>query len=185
MIHYIRISEETQGIRRSVQRKVTYSGKHKKHRCEGREKTWQAGQRGPSFAFSGIFAAAKTPLCLSGATPLRPLERAASSRTPYPSPSRKRQGSSTPSLVLSPKSHGFSGYPVCAAARFCETLRSVTVIAGHAPFSFPPRARFCPAYDPRSACGAAARASHRANAGIWHTLPFSPIAAWRIPPASS
>ena len=72
----------------------------------------------------------------------------------------------------------------CAAARFCETLRSVTVIAGHAPFSSPPRARFCPAYDPRSACGAAARASHRANAGIRHTPPFSPIAAWRIPPAS-
>ena len=61
----------------------------------------------------------------------------------------------------------------------------MTVIAGHAPFSSPPRARFCPAYDPRSACGAAARASHRANAGIRHTPPFSPIAAWRIPPASS
>ena len=69
------------------------------------------------------------------------------------------------------------------AARFCETPRRVTVIAGHAPFSSPPRARFCPAYDPRSACGAAARASRRANAGIRHTPPFSPIAAWRIPPA--
>ena len=124
-----------------------------------------------------------SPLLVRGNAPKTPFERAASSRTSYPSPSRKRQGSSTPSLVLSPKSHGFSGSPVCAAAHFCETLRSVTVIAGHAPFS--PRARFCPAYDPRSACGAAARASHRANAGIWHTLPFSPIAAWRIPPASS
>ncbi len=151
---------------------------------DGRKRGKQ-GKEGPLLHFRGIFAAAKTPLCLSGAAPLRPLERAASSRTSYPSPSRKRQGSSTPSLVLSPKSHGFSGYPVCAAARFCETLGSVTVIAGHAPFSSPPRARFCPAYDPRSACGAAARASHRANAGIRHTPPFSPIAAWRIPPASS
>ena len=185
MIHYIRISEETQGIRRSVQKKVTYAGKHKKHRCEGREKTWQAGQRGTHFAFRAISAAAKTALCLSGVTPLKPLERAASSRTSYPSPSRKRQGSSTPSLVLSPKSHGFSGYPVCAAARFCETLRSVTVIAGHAPVSFPRCAHPCPAYDPRSACGAAARASHRANAGIRHTPPFFRQAAWHIPPASS
>ena len=150
MIHYIRISEETQGIRRSVQRKVTYAGKPKKHRCEGREKTWQAGQRGTHFAFRAVSAAAKTALCLSGAAPLRPLERAR-----------------------------------CAAARFCETLRSVTVIAGHAPVSSPPRARFCPAYDSRSACGAAARASHRANAGIRHTPPFFRQAAWHIPPASS
>ena len=75
MIHYIRISEETQGIRRSVQKKVTYAGKHKKHRCEGREKTWQAGQRGTHFAFRAISAAAKTALCLSGAAPLKPFER--------------------------------------------------------------------------------------------------------------
>ena len=75
MIHYIRISAETQGIWRSVQRKVTYAGEHKKHRCEGREKTWQAGQRGTHFAFRAVSAAAKTTLCLSGAAPLKPFER--------------------------------------------------------------------------------------------------------------
>ncbi len=150
MIHYIRISEETQGIRRSVQKKVTYAGKHKKHRCEGREKTWQAGQRGTHFAFRAISAAAKTALCLSGAAPLKPFERAR-----------------------------------CAAARFCETLGSMAVTAGHAPVSFPHCAHPCPASCPRSACGAAARASHRANAGRRHTPSFSPSAAWRIPPASS
>ena len=112
MIHYIRISEETQDVRRSVQKKVTYAGKHKKHRCEGREKTWQAGQRGTHFAFRAISAAAKTALCLSGAAPLKPFEHTASSRTSYPSPCRKRQVSSTPSFVLSPKSHGFSGDPL-------------------------------------------------------------------------
>ena len=95
---------------------------------------WQAGQRGIHFAFRAISAAAKTPLCLSGATPLRPLERAR-----------------------------------CAVARFCETLGSVTVIAGDAPFSSPPRARFCPAYDPRSACGAAARASRPPCSPRWRT----------------
>ena len=58
------------------------------------------------------------------------------------------------------------------AARFCETLGSIAVTGGHAPVSFPRCAHPCPAYDPRSACGAAARASHRANAGIRHTPLF-------------
>ena len=150
---------------------------------DGRKRGKQ-GKEVPLLHFRGIFAAAKTPLCLSGATPLRPLERAASSRTSYPSPSRKRQGSSTPSLVLSPKSHGFSGSPVCAAARFCETLGSMAVTGGHAPVSFPHCAHPCPASCPHSACGAATRASHRGRCGIRHTLSFSPSAAWRIPPAS-
>lgn len=48
----------------------------------------------------------------------------------------------------------------------------MAVTGDHAPFSSPPRARFYPAYDPRSACGAAARASRHANAGIRHTPPF-------------
>lgn len=41
----------------------------------------------------------------------------------------------------------------CAAARSCETLLSVTIIVGHAHFSFPHCAHFCPAYDPHSAYG--------------------------------
>ena len=48
----------------------------------------------------------------------------------------------------------------------------MAVTGDHAPASFPRCAHPCPAYDPRSACGAAARASHRANAGIRHTPPF-------------
>ena len=39
-----------------------------------------------------------------------------SSRIAYPSPRRKRQGSVTPSLVLSPQSHGFVGAPSCGYA---------------------------------------------------------------------
>ena len=41
-----------------------------------------------------------------------------SSRIAYPSPRRKRQGSVTPSLVLSPQSHGFVGSPSCGCAIF-------------------------------------------------------------------
>ena len=149
------------------------------------EMMWQAGQRGTHFAFRAVSAAAKTALCLSGAAPLKPFEHTASSRTSYPSPCRKRQVSSTPSFVLSPKSHGFSGDPLVWLRVSAKRFRSMAVTGGHAPVSFPRCAHPCPAYDPRSACGAAARASHRANAGIRHTPPFSPIAAWRIPPASS
>ena len=58
------------------------------------------------------------------------------------------------------------------AARFSETLGSMAVTGGHAPVFFPRCAHPCPASCPRSACGAAARASHRANAGIRHTPPF-------------
>lgn len=56
----------------------------------------------------------------------------------------------------------------CVAARFSETLGSMAVTGDHAPASFPRCAHPCPASCPRSACGAAARASHRANAGIRH-----------------
>ena len=44
-----------------------------------------------------------------------------SSRIAYRSPRRKRQGSVTPSLILSPQSYGFAG-PLPAAARFFKSL---------------------------------------------------------------
>ena len=45
-----------------------------------------------------------------------------SSRIAYPSPHRKRQGSVTSSLVLSPQSHGFAGYPVHRLRDFSNRL---------------------------------------------------------------
>ena len=71
--------------------------------------------------------------------------------------------------------------PRVSAKRF----RSMAVTGDHAPVSFPRCAHPCPAYDPRSACGAAARASRHGRCGIRHTPPFFRQAAWHIPPASS
>lgn len=48
----------------------------------------------------------------------------------------------------------------------------MAVTGDHAPVSFPRCAHPCPAYDPRSACGAAARASRHGRCGIRHTPPF-------------
>ena len=77
---------------------------------DGRKRGKQ-GKEVPTLLFGQFPPPRKTALCLSGAAPLKPFEHTASSRTSYPSPCRKRQVSSTPSFVLSPKSHGFSGDP--------------------------------------------------------------------------
>ena len=53
-----------------------------------------------------------------------------------------------------------------------KRFRSMAVTGDHAPVSFPRCAHPCPAYDPRSACGAAARVSRHGRCGIRHTPPF-------------
>ena len=69
------------------------------------------------------------PACLLRLTPQAPQDRITSSRTSYHLPRRKRQGSFTSSLVLSPQSCALRGPLRCGCA-FCERFHKQKVCPG-------------------------------------------------------
>ena len=138
------------------------------------------------LCFSGNFRRRENcPLLVRGSAPKTPLnaQRPHGLRILHPAAS----GRAHPLRRLSfpQKATAFRGPPFARLRVSAKRFRSMAVTGDHAPVSFPRCAHPCPAYDPRSACGAAARASRHGRCGIRHTPPFFRQAAWRIPPASS